>query len=54
MKHINQMNLRYMMFTGLYRLCGKVKHCGLLPLTQSEAGARDQENFVEHSIGHDR
>ena len=26
---------------------GKVKHCGLVPLTQSEAGACDQENFVE-------
>ena len=24
-----------------------MKHCGLLPLTQSEAGACDQENFVE-------
>ena len=32
----------------------KVKHCGLLPLTQSEAGACDQENFVENSFGHDR
>ena len=32
----------------------KVKHCGLVPLTQSEAGACDQENFVENSFGHDR
>ena len=32
----------------------KVKHCGLMPLTQSEAGACDQENFVENWIGHDR
>ena len=28
----------------------KVKHCGLLPLMQSEAGACDQEN----SVGHDK
>ena len=33
---------------------GKVMHCGLVPLTQSEAGAYDQENFVENSIGHER
>ena len=26
----------------------KVKHCGLVPLTQSEARACDQENFVEN------
>ena len=32
----------------------KVKHCGLLPLTVPEAGACDQENFVENSIGHGR
>ena len=32
----------------------KVKHYGLLPLMQSEAGACDQENFVENSVGHDR
>ena len=32
----------------------KVKHCGLLLLTQSEAGACDQENFVEDSVDHDR
>ena len=32
----------------------KVKHCGLLPLTQSEAGECDQENFVENSASHDR
>ena len=32
----------------------KVKHCCLLPLTQSEAGACDQVNFVENPIGHDR
>ena len=31
-----------------------MKNCGLLPLTQREAGACDQENFVENSIGHDR
>ena len=31
-----------------------MKHCGLLPLTQPEAGACDQEHFVENSIGHDR
>ena len=41
----NQMNLRYMMFS---RTISSVwKHCGLLPLTQSGAGAFDQENFVE-------
>ena len=28
----------------------KVKHCGLVPLTQSEAGACDQDNFVEKSV----
>ena len=32
----------------------KVRHCGLVPLMQSEDGACDQENFVENSIGHDR
>ena len=32
----------------------KVKHCGLLPLTQFEASACDQENFLENSVGHDR
>ena len=32
----------------------KVKHCGLMPMTQSEAGVCDHENFVESSIGHDR
>ena len=32
----------------------KVKHCGLLPVTQSEAGACIQEKFVENSIDHDR
>ena len=26
----------------------KMKHCGLVPLMQSEAGACDQENFVEN------
>ena len=31
-----------------------VKHCDLVPLMQSEAGAYDQENFVENSVGHDR
>ena len=30
-----------------------MKHCGLLPLTQSEACACDQENFVENLISHD-
>ena len=25
-----------------------MKHCGLVPLMQSEAGACDQENFVEN------
>ena len=53
------MNLRYKMFcrtiSSVWKLPGvKVKHCGLLPLTQSEAGAYDQENFVDNSIGHDR
>ena len=53
------MNLRYMMFcrtiSSAWKLPEvKVKHCGLVPLTQSEAGACDQENFVENSIGHDR
>ena len=53
------MNLRYMMFcrtlSSVWKLPEvKVKHCGLLQLTQSEAGACDQENFVENSIGHDR
>ena len=32
----------------------KVKHCGELWLTQSEAGAYDQEKSVKNSIGHDR
>ena len=54
-----QMNLRYMMFcrtiSSVWKLpVVKVKHCGLVPLTQSEAGACDQENFVENWIGHDR
>ena len=53
------MNLRYMMFcrtiSSVWNLTEvKVKHCGLLPLTQSEAGACDQEKFVENSISHDR
>ena len=53
------MNLRYMMFcktiSSAWKLPGvKVKYCDLLPLTQSEASACDQENFVENSIGHDR
>ena len=53
------MNLRYMMFcrtiSSVWKLPEvKVKHCGLVLLTQSEAGAYDQENFVENSIGHDR
>ena len=55
----NQMNLRYMMFcrtlSSVWQLPEvKVKHCGLVPLTQSEAGACDQENLVENSVGHDR
>ena len=32
----------------------KMKHCGLVPLLQSEAGACDQETFVENSVSHDR
>ena len=55
----NQMNLRHMMFcrtiSSVWKLPEvKVKHCGLVPLTQSEAGACDQEIFVENWIGHDR
>ena len=47
------MNLRHMMFcrtiSSVWKLPEvKVKHCGLVPLTQSEAGACDQENFVEN------
>ena len=46
------MNLNYMMFSrtisSVWKLPEvKVKHWGLLLLTQSEAGARDQENCVE-------
>ena len=55
------MNLRYMymMFCRTISSVWKlpevnVKHCGLLPLTQSEASACDQENFAENSVGHDR
>ena len=53
------MNLRYMMFcrtiSSVWKLPEvKVKHCDLLPLTKSEAGVCDQENFVENSVGHDR
>ena len=47
------MNLRHMMFcrtiSSVWKLLEvKVKHCGLVPLTQSEAGACDEENFVEN------
>ena len=51
------MNLRYIMFCRTISSVWpevKVKHCGLLPLTQSEAGACDWGNFVENSVGHDR
>ena len=53
------MNLRQMKFcrtiSSVWKLQEvKVKHCGLVPMTQSEAGACDQENFVENWIGHDR
>ena len=68
------MNLRDMMFcrtrSSMWKLpAAKVKHCGLVPLTQSEvkvkycglvsltqskAGSCDQENFEENSTGHDR
>ena len=42
------MNLRHMMFcrtiSSAWNLTEvKVKHCGLVPLTQSEAGACDQK-----------
>ena len=44
------MNLRHMMFcrtiSSVWKLPEvKVKHCGLVPLTQSEASACDQENL---------
>ena len=47
------MNLRHMMFgrtiSSVWKLPEvNVKHCGLGPLTQSEAGACDQEDFVEN------
>ena len=47
------MNLRHMKFCrpifSVWKLKEvKVKHCGLVPLTQSEAGACDKENFVEN------
>ena len=53
------MNLRYMMFCrtipSMRKLPEvKVKHTGLLPLTQSEARACDQEHFVENSVSHNR
>ena len=53
------MNLGYMMcgrtISSAWKLPEiKVKHCGLLPLTQSEAGACDQENIVENSVSQDR
>ena len=53
------MNLRYMVFcraiSSVWKLPEvKVKHCSLLLLTQSEAGACDQENFVGNLIDHDR
>ena len=59
MKHIQSNELQIRDVLQVYIFCVelpevKVKHCGLLPLTQSEAGARDQENFVENSINHDR
>ena len=48
------MNLRYMMFyrtvSSVWKLPAvKLKHCSLLSLTQSEAGACDQENFMENA-----
>ena len=47
------MNLRLMKFgrtiSSMWKLPEvKVKHCGLVPLTLSESGACDQENFVEN------
>ena len=47
------MNFRRMMFcrtiSSVWKLPEvKVKYCGLVPLTQSEVGACDQENFVEN------
>ena len=53
------MNPRYMMFrraiSSVWKLPEvKVKHYGLLPLTQYIAVTCDQENFVDNSIGHDR
>ena len=53
------MNLRHMKFCRTISSVWKlpevtVKHCDLVPLTQSEAGACDQENFVENGIGHGR
>ena len=58
MKHIQSNEPQIMMFcrtlSSVRKLPeSKVKHCGLLPLTQSEAGACDQENFVDNSIGHE-
>ena len=49
------MNLRHMKFcrniSSVWKLPEvKVKHCGLVPLTQSEAGACDQESFVETEL----
>ena len=53
------MNLRNMMFCRTISSVWKppevkVKHCDLLPLAQYEAGACDQDNFMENSIGHER
>ena len=52
-EHIQSNEPRHMMFcrtiSSVLKLPEvKVKHCGLVPLTQSEAGACDQENFVEN------
>ena len=35
-------------FRKIQLACLEVKHCGLVPLTQSEACACDQENIVEN------
>ena len=46
------MNLRCMVFCRIISSMWKLpevegRHCGLLPLTQSEVDVCDQENFVE-------
>ena len=35
-------------FTKIQLACLEVKHCGLVPFTQSVACACDQENIVEN------